>query len=70
MTLEQLIFKMNMQEENLTAAKNQLESTTIMLKEKQNEILQLDKNINHLNDMVHGYELRSDQLKQECEARE
>lgn len=68
--MEEIVFKANLQEENLNTVKSQIESTNLILKEKQSEILILEKRITKLNENMGEYQLKMDQIRLECEAKE
>ena len=59
-----------MQEESLSTVRSQIESSNLVLKEKQNEVLSLDRKSNRLSENISEYELKADQLRQKCKTYE
>jgi len=70
LAMEEMVFKVNLQEESLHNVKNQVESANLVLKEKQNEILTIEKNLNKLGEIVNDYQNQKEQLKKECDTKE
>jgi len=52
MKTDEMKFKANLQEETLNTLKSQIESTNLILKEKQNEALVLEKRLSELNETM------------------
>lgn len=70
MQMEDMIFKINLQEESLNTVKNGIENANLILKEKQNEILNLEKRNTKINETINENQVKLNQIITEYEAQE
>lgn len=64
MKMQEIIFKINLHEESLQTAKNQIDSTNIVLKEKQTEVLNLEKKLNKLYETINDSQNKFNDIQQ------
>ncbi len=70
MKMQEIIFKINLHEESLQTAKNQIDSTNIVLKEKQTEVLNLEKKLNKLHETINDSQNKFNDIQQQYQIKE
>lgn len=63
-------FKAQLQTESLNAIRAQVDTSNLALKEKQNELIHVERKLNRITESINDSEMKADQLRQSSRAQE